>query len=68
MRGCVDGRSPGSSPAGNGKAASGDLEPGCMTVSFQDPQQALERLLALALAISNDFARFERVTRRGETQ
>lgn len=36
------------------------LEPGRIIVEFADPQQALERLLALAMAISNDFSRFER--------
>jgi hypothetical protein len=36
------------------------LEPGCITVEFDEPQQGLEKLLALAMAISNDFDRFER--------
>lgn len=36
------------------------LAPGRITVEFDQPQQALERLLALAMAISNDFERFER--------
>jgi hypothetical protein len=41
------------------------LEPGRITVTFDQPQQALEKLLALAMAISNDFDRFERqVSRR----
>ena len=35
------------------------LEPGRITVSFQNPQQALEKLLALAMAISSDFEKFE---------
>jgi hypothetical protein len=39
------------------------LEPGRITVSFDQAQQALEKLLALALAISNDFERFERQVR-----
>ena len=40
------------------------LEPGRITVAFEEPQEALEKLLALAMAISNDFDRFERrVTR-----
>ena len=39
------------------------LEPGRIIVTFDRPQQALEKLLALAMAISNDFDRFEqRVT------
>ena len=41
-----------------------DLEPGRITVSFTEPREALEKLLALAMAISNDFPRFERCTRR----
>jgi hypothetical protein len=38
------------------------LEPGRITVEFTKPQQGLEKLLALAMAISNDFERFERST------
>jgi len=40
------------------------LEPGRITVEFHQPQQALEMLLALAMAIGNDFDRFDRITRR----
>lgn len=40
------------------------LEPGCITVEFAEPQQGLEKLLALAMAISNDFALFERSVAR----
>ena len=36
------------------------LEPGRIIIEFAHPQQALEKLLALAMAISNDFDRFER--------
>jgi hypothetical protein len=36
--------------------------PGRITVDFEKPPEALEKLLALAMAISNDFACFERVT------
>lgn len=39
------------------------LEPGRITVTFGQAQQALEKLLALAMAISNDFDRFERQVR-----
>lgn len=39
------------------------LEPGRITVTFDQAQQALEKLLALALAISHDFDRFERQVR-----
>jgi hypothetical protein len=42
------------------------LAPGCITVRFDDPQQALEKLLALAMAISNDFSRFELLVRSSE--
>jgi hypothetical protein len=38
------------------------LAPGRITVEFNDPQQALEKLLALAMAIGNDFEQFERYT------
>ena len=41
------------------------LESGRVTVEFTIAQEALEKLLALAMAISNDFARFERTTRLG---
>lgn len=42
------------------------LEPGRITVEFTEPQQGLEKLLALAMAISNDFDQFEsHVTCRG---
>jgi hypothetical protein len=39
------------------------LDPGRITVDFAEPREALEKLLALAMAISNDFSCFERVTR-----
>lgn len=38
------------------------LEAGRITVEFQHPREALEKLLALAMAIGNDFAAFERST------
>ena len=44
-----------------------DLPPGVhlgagrITVEFDEPRQALEKLLALAMAIGNDFTRFERL-------
>jgi hypothetical protein len=40
------------------------LEAGRITVEFTEPREALEKLLALAMAISNDFDRFERNTQR----
>ena len=38
------------------------LEPGRITVEFREPQEALSKLLSLAMAISNDFDQFERAT------
>ena len=40
------------------------LEGGRITIEFSHPQQALEKLLALAMAIGNDFDRFTESTRR----
>jgi hypothetical protein len=40
------------------------LTPGRITVDFAKPTEALEKLLALAMAISNDFAGFEGLTAR----
>jgi hypothetical protein len=45
-------------PAGVG------LEPGRITVEFDEPRQALEKLLALAMAVGNDFDGFDRIVRR----
>ena len=42
------------------------LGPGAITVEFGTVREGLEKLLALAMAIGNDFARFERVTQPGE--
>src|ERR1035437_4560393 len=39
------------------------LEPGRITITFDRPQQALEKLLALAMAVGNDFDRFDRQVR-----
>ncbi len=39
------------------------LEPGRITVEFGEPREALEKLLALAMAIGNDFHRFEQSAR-----
>jgi hypothetical protein len=39
------------------------IGPGAITVEFANVQEGLEKLLALAMAIGNDFERFERVTR-----
>jgi hypothetical protein len=41
------------------------LEPGRITLTFDQAQEALEKLLALAMAVSNDFDRFERQVRSG---
>ncbi|MDZ4798551.1 MAG: hypothetical protein SGI92_10350, partial [Bryobacteraceae bacterium] len=35
------------------------IEPGRITVEFDEPRQALEKLLALAMAIGGDFENFE---------
>jgi hypothetical protein len=35
------------------------LDPGEITVRFTTPQEALEKLLALAMAIGNEWGRFE---------
>jgi hypothetical protein len=39
------------------------LDHGRIVVEFDRPQQALEKLLALAMAIGNDFDGFDRITR-----
>jgi hypothetical protein len=39
------------------------IAPGRITVEFAEPRQALEKLLALAMAIGNDYEQFERITR-----
>ena len=38
------------------------VRPGSVTVEFGSVQEGLEKLLALAMAIGNDFDRFERLT------
>jgi hypothetical protein len=40
------------------------LGPGRITLDFGHPREALEKLLALAMAIGNDLDRFERLTVR----
>jgi hypothetical protein len=40
------------------------LEPGAIRLEFGEPQEALEKLLALAMAIGNDLNRFEHLTRK----
>jgi hypothetical protein len=49
-------------PAGVG------LAPGRITVEFARPREALEKLLALAMAIGNDFEAFERAVRTTENR
>jgi hypothetical protein len=39
------------------------IAPGRITIQFAEPQQALEKLLALAMAIGNDYEQFEEITR-----
>ena len=38
------------------------LRPGSISITFSSPNEALQRLLALAIAIGNDFSEFERMT------
>lgn len=40
------------------------LDRGHIHVEFDEPHEGLEKLLALAMAISNDFDAFERIVRR----
>ena len=37
------------------------IQPGRITVDFDEPRQALEKLLALAMAIGNDYELFEKL-------
>lgn len=37
------------------------LSPGNISIAFSSPSEALQRLLALAMAIGNDFNEFERI-------
>jgi hypothetical protein len=43
------------------------VQPGRITVDFNAPQEALEKLLALAMAIGNDFVEFERLAAHSPT-
>lgn len=36
------------------------ISPGAISITFSSPNEALQRLLALAMAIGNDFNEFER--------
>ena len=38
------------------------VSPGSITINFTTPNEALQRLLALAMAIGNDFQEFERMS------
>jgi hypothetical protein len=40
-----------------------ELEQGRITIEFREPREALEKLLALAMAVGNDLEGFERKTR-----
>jgi hypothetical protein len=40
------------------------ISPGAISISFSSPSEALQRLLALAMAIGNDFNEFERMAGR----
>jgi len=37
------------------------ISPGAISITFSTPSEALQRLLALAMAIGNDFNEFERM-------
>jgi hypothetical protein len=37
------------------------VSPGAIAIKFSSPSEALQRLLALAMAIGNDFSEFERI-------
>jgi hypothetical protein len=37
------------------------VSPGAISITFSSPSEALQRLLALAMAIGNDFSEFERM-------
>jgi hypothetical protein len=39
-----------------------DLGKGRITIYFNDPKEALEKLLALAMAVGNDYDSFEKIT------
>jgi hypothetical protein len=41
------------------------IAPGRITVEFTEPREALEKLLALAMALGNDYEQFEGITRGG---
>lgn len=43
------------------------LAPGAIRVEFKDPTEALQKLLALAMAIGNDFDTFEQLTQTTQT-
>jgi hypothetical protein len=43
------------------------VSPGAISITFSSPSEALQRLLALAMAIGNDFNEFERMTGGGPT-
>jgi hypothetical protein len=43
------------------------VSPGAIAIRFSSPNQALERLLALAMAIGNNFGEFERMAGNGPT-
>ena len=40
------------------------ISPGVIAITFSSPNEALQRLLALAMAIGNDFNEFERMAGR----
>lgn len=43
------------------------LSPGAISITFASPSEALQKLLALAMAIGNNFPEFERITEAKST-
>jgi len=44
------------------------VSPGAISITFSSPSEALQRLLALSMAIGNDFNEFERMAGRQSTR
>jgi hypothetical protein len=44
------------------------VSPGAISITFSSPREALQRLLALAMAIGNDFNEFERMVSPASTR
>jgi hypothetical protein len=44
------------------------VSPGAISITFSSPSEALQRLLALSMAIGNDFNEFERMAGKQSTR